>query len=98
MGMTIPDPESRSQPAAMMSIAVLVRADRICDGLRLALYDLSSAAIAAACGAAAEVPAKGANPGTSVVTSSAAVISGFRRTAPPVAEHLPGGISQYVVL
>ncbi len=54
------------------------------------MYDLSRAAMAAACGAAAEVPLKEAKPGTEVVTSSAAAMSGFWRMAPPVEETLPG--------
>src|SRR5262249_57880162 len=48
------------------------------------LADLSNAAMAAACGAEAEVPKNGANPGTLVATPSAAVTSGFLRTWPPL--------------
>ena len=47
--------------------------------------------MAAACGAAAEVPKKGLKSLTSVDTPSAAVRSGFWRTTPPVDEKLPGG-------
>jgi hypothetical protein len=49
-----------------------------------------SAAIAAACGAAADVPKNGAKPGTPVLTPSAAVTSGFWRTMPPVELKSPG--------
>jgi len=44
------------------------------------LPESTSAAIAAARGAAAEAPKNGAKPGTDVLTPSAAVISGFFRT------------------
>src|SRR5436309_873697 len=88
----IPAPESRSGPAVMMSMALLVRTDRIWVGVRLGLADSSSPAIAAACGAAADVPKKGEpNPPTPVtLTPSAAVISGFCRSTPPVAVRLFG--------
>ena len=54
------------------------------------LPDSTSAAIAAACGAAADVPKNGAKSGTLVVTPSAAVMSGLRRSSPPVDVKLPG--------
>src|ERR1019366_7979118 len=76
----------------MMSKLVVVKRVRIWDGVRAGLYDFSSAAMAAACGAAAEVPKKGVNAARSVDTPSAAAISGFCRTAPPEAEKLPGVI------
>ena len=88
--MMIPAPESRSTPAASMSIAVEVSAVRICAGVSVPLADLSSAAIAAACGAEADVPKNGdGKPPTPVtLTPSAAVMSGFWRTSPPVEERL----------
>ena len=46
--------------------------------------------MAAAWGAAAEVPGKEAKPGTEVETSSAAARSGFWRRTPPVEEKSPG--------
>src|SRR5262252_7203763 len=54
--------------------------------------DWISAAMAAACGAAADVPKNGfENPPAPVTeTPSAAVISGLRRTCPPVDETFPG--------
>src|SRR5690348_11649963 len=93
--MTMPAPESRSQPGCMMSRAVPLRMVLTWEGVRHGLYDLSNAAIAAACGAAAEVPWKGLKPlfvDKSGATSSAAVMSGFGRTVPPVDEKLPGVI------
>ena len=48
--------------------------------------------MAAACGAAAEVPANGANPGVWVRTLSAAATSGLRIRLPPVARKSPGVI------
>jgi len=60
-----------------MSIAVLIRMVLICAAVRLGLKDLIMAAIAPACGAAADVPKKGLNPGAAQATPSAAVMSGF---------------------
>jgi len=78
-GMTIPTPVSLSVPAPSMSIAVLVRSVLICALVRFGKPDLISAAIAPACGAAADVPVKVVgNPPTPVTeTRSAAVMSGF---------------------
>ncbi len=76
-----------------MSIAVPVSAERTSAGLMPGLPDRISAAIAAACGADAEVPKNGSKPGTEVLTPSAAVMSGFCRTNPPVEVRLPGVIS-----
>jgi hypothetical protein len=59
-------------------------------GARLGLRDSIKAAIAAACGAAAEVPKKGLKPAVAVETPSAAVRSGFSRSWPPVERKLPG--------
>lgn len=46
--------------------------------------------MAAAWGAAADVPKKVLNPGVEVLTPSAAAISGFWRSLPPVERKLPG--------
>jgi hypothetical protein len=54
--MTMPAPVSRSTPGASISIAELIKAVRTCAGVKLGKADLSSPAMAAACGAAAEVP------------------------------------------
>src|SRR4030095_1704512 len=92
LAITIPNPVSRSQPAASMSIAVDVRIVLICAGVSAGLNDLMSAAIAPACGADADVPKKGLKPGAAHVTPSAAVMSGFCSSCPPVDEKLPGVI------
>ncbi len=52
----MPAPESRSVPGASMSSAEPVRAARTCDGVKAGNACRTSAAIAAACGAAADVP------------------------------------------
>src|SRR2546425_10631880 len=74
-----------------MSSAVLVRIDRIWAAVSDGFADFTSAAIAAACGAAADVPKNVVgNPPTPVtLTPSAAVMSGFWRTRPPFEEKLP---------
>ena len=77
IAITIPAPASRSTPGASLSIAVLIRAVRICAGVSPGESCFSNAVIAAACGAAADVPKNEPNPGTEVATPSAAVISGF---------------------
>src|SRR6266496_1107956 len=79
---TIPAPESRSTPAASMSRADEVSAVRIWAGVGVGLNERSRAAMAAACGAAADVPKNGLKPGIAAedVTPSAAVMSGFWRT------------------
>ncbi len=89
---TMPAPESRSSPGASMSSAVPVRTSRTSSLVRPepAPRSSSSAAIAAACGAAAEVPQKVEKPGLAVATQSAAVRSGLARSSPPVAEKSPG--------
>src|SRR6266852_215001 len=91
----MPLPESRSKPAPMMSIAVLVSVVFIWAGVREGLADLTRAATAAALGAAAEVPKKGlGNPPTPVTdTPSAAVISGLFNVVPPVEDKSPGVIA-----
>ena len=88
----MPAPESRSVPSASMSTAVDVSAVRICAGVNNEFADLIRPAIAPACGAAADVPKNGdANPPTPVTcTPSAAVMSGFCRTMPPVDDTSPG--------
>ena len=48
--------------------------------------------MAAAWGAAADVPQNGEKPGVEVVTQSAAAKSGFCTTSPPVDEKFPGVI------
>jgi hypothetical protein len=75
--MTMPAPLSRSTPAASMSMAEARRPLRSWAGVNVGTADFINAAIAAACGAAAEVPTNGAKPGTDVLTPSAAVRSGF---------------------
>jgi hypothetical protein len=85
-----PAPESRSIPDASMSRAVDLNTVRICAGPSNGLADFTKAAIAAACGAAADVPGNGLNPGLDVVTRSAAAMSGFWRRIPPVDEKFPG--------
>ena len=81
----MPAPESRSTPGASMSIALPISAARVCSGVKDGLADLINPAIAAACGAAAEVPKNGfGNPPAPVMeTPSAAVMSGFWRTSLP---------------
>src|SRR5437879_2439615 len=76
-----------------MSRAVLVSTLRTSPGVSVGLYDLTRAAIAAACGAAAEVPKNGENPGTAVETPSDAVMTGYCRTAPPVEVKFVGVIA-----
>src|SRR5207248_1578564 len=91
----MPAPESRSVPGTSISIAVLVRATLICDCVKAGFADFSRAAMAAACGAAAEVPENrvGKPPAPDTATPSAAVMSGFCKTVPPVDERLPGVIA-----
>src|SRR5262245_29978520 len=90
--MTIPRPASRSQPGVLRSIAVDVKAAEICDAVWVRLRDFTSPAIAAACGAAADVPKNGSKgvPVRLVVTPSAAVTSGFCSTTPPLDDTFPG--------
>src|ERR1700730_4499770 len=90
----MPAPESPSLPFVAMSMAVLVSTVFICAGVNAGLAALINAAIAAACGAAADVPKKGLGnaPAPETETPSAAVTSGFCKTAPPVDEKSPGVI------
>ena len=76
-----------------MSMAVDVNAVRSCAVVSPGLAAFSKAAMAAACGAAADVPQNGLNPGVEVITQSAAAMSGFCRTVPPVDEKSPGVIA-----
>ena len=89
---TMPMPESRSTPGASMSRAVAKSALLSCVCVKPGFADLMSAMIAAACGAAADVPKNcpGKSPAPVTNTPSAAVRSGFCNTAPPVDEKLPG--------
>src|SRR6185369_13515798 len=91
-GMTMPKPASLSVPAVSISTAVVVSAVLICACVNVGFADLSKAAIAAACGAAAEVPKKGLLklPTPVTATPSAAVINGCCMVVPPVEEKLPG--------
>src|SRR5438132_527494 len=91
--MITPLPVTVSNPGAPRSIAEDTSAVRISAGVAVGLPDNSSAAIAAACGAAAEVPKNGWKPLTEVATPSAAVMSGLVRVAPPVEDTLPGVIA-----
>jgi hypothetical protein len=76
-----------------MSIAEEKSAAFTSAAVTLPPVDLTSAAIAAAWGAAADVPKKGLKPGAAQLTPSAAVTSGFWKTCPPVEEKLPGVIA-----
>ena len=69
-----------------------IRNVRISAGESAPLADFSSAAIAAACGAAAEVPKNvdGNVPAPVTLTPSAAVMSGFCRSSPPVDDTFRG--------
>src|SRR5829696_2460284 len=79
-------------PGPSLSMAVFCTASRIISGVSDGLADLSRAAIAAACGAAAEVPRNEMPkpPAPVTDTPSAAVRSGFWRLMPPAARTLPG--------
>src|SRR6266705_1327642 len=68
----------------MLSRAVLIRIWRICVFVKPGLAALTRAAMAATCGAAADVPKNGRNPGVLALTPSAAVTSGFCRVVPPL--------------
>ena len=75
-----------------MSSAVLWSAVRICAAVSVGLNDFNTAAIAPAWGAAADVPKNESKKGTEVTTPSAAVMSGFCSTVPPVELTSPGVI------
>src|SRR5258706_14899516 len=74
-----------------MSSAAPVIAARNCADVQPGKACFTSAAIAAACGAAADVPKNGLKSGAEVDTPSAAVMSGLLSTTPPVAVKLPAG-------
>src|SRR3954464_4174623 len=83
---TMPQPLSRSYPAAMMSVAEPAMMVVMYELGLSGCADLSSAATAAAWGAAAEVPKNGFNPlpdGKVVLTPSGAAIDGWRRGSGP---------------
>ena len=88
----MPAPLSRSTPAPSMSMTPVRRDDFSCACVAAGAADFTSAAIAPACGAAAEVPKNGLNPCAPQRTPSAAVKSGFCCTSPPVADTSPGVI------
>jgi hypothetical protein len=81
--MMMPAPVSTSTPAAMTSMAVAFNRAMTCALVRLGFADFSSAAIAAAWGAAAEVPQKGMNFGVVVTLQSPAAMSTFGNSVPP---------------
>ena len=87
---TMPAPESLSNPDASMSSAELNIIVRMPAEVVATPCSISRAAMAARCGADADVPKKGSKPGVAVDTPSAPVTSGLGRTAPPVDEKLPG--------
>ena len=94
--MAMPAPESRSAPVASMSSAMLAIAVRSCAWVTLPgppAPSSTSAAIAAACGAAADVPQNLENPGVAVVTQEAAARSGLLRSLPPVDVKFPAVIA-----
>ena len=74
-----PVPVRPSTPAGARSSAVALNASRRSASVELGLPESTSAAMPAACGAAAEVPKNGSKSSTDVVTPSAAVMSGFCR-------------------
>src|SRR5262249_33684828 len=75
-----PAPATSSNPDGAMSTAVSLRVAWIAAGVRLGFLCSMSAATAAVCGAAADVPKNGAKPGTAVVTPSKPAMSGFGRS------------------
>src|SRR2546425_10965178 len=94
----MPAPLFMSVPADSISTAVEVKIVLICATVRDGFADLINAAMAPACGAAAEVPKNGFKPlllGNVVETPSAAVTSGLLRTVPPLVpkRKLPGVIA-----
>jgi hypothetical protein len=75
-----------------MSRADEIRAVLTCAGVGVGLEERSNPAMAAACGAAADVPKNGLKVGAAHDTPSPAATSGFWRINPPVAETSPGVI------
>ena len=93
---TMPAPESRSTPSASMSRAAPVIPARSWASVRRAgppAASSSRAPIAAACGAAADVPQNCEKPGVAVDTHVAAARSGFCSTFPPLDEKSPGVVA-----
>jgi len=84
LAIAIPAPTVRELNPECAGSAVLSIAAITCEGVRLGAADITSAAIEAAVGAAAEVPQKGLNPDTADWPQSAAVISTFDRVVPPL--------------
>src|SRR2546421_2245608 len=83
----MPAPLLMSTPGDSISTVLVVRMVLICAAVKEGFADLINAAIAPACGAAAEVPKNGFKPlplGKVVETPSAAVTSGLLRTNPPL--------------
>jgi hypothetical protein len=93
--MTIPTPESRSNPGASMSKAELSNAFVTSWRVAVGFAALTKAAIAAAVGAAAEVPKNEMKPGVVVEPPSPAAKSTLLRIVPPPALNrtLPGVIA-----
>ena len=94
----MPAPESRSTPVVSMSRTAVpdVIPVRSCARVSRSGPPAASsikAPIAAACGAAAEVPQNVEKPGVAVDTHVAAVRSGFCSSFPPVEEKLPDVIA-----
>ena len=92
---TMPTPESRSTPGASMSSAEPSSAVVTCALVAVGLADLTSAAMAAAVGADAEVPQKVEKPGVVVEPQSDAARSTFASVVPPPVPNrmLPGVIT-----
>src|ERR1700687_6104520 len=93
--MTMPTPESRSIPTASMSSAEFSNAVLTCALVAVSLADLIKPAMAAAWGAAAEVPQNGSKPVTKECVQSAAVRSTLASVVPPLVPNntLPGVIA-----
>jgi hypothetical protein len=86
IAIAMPRPLSASVPAASISIVPCSITLRSCAAEIVGTAPFTSAAIAPACGAAAEVPKNGLRPepgGSVVETPSAAARSGLLRTSPP---------------
>src|SRR5262249_11692018 len=90
---TMPTPESRSVPDDSISSARALIASYSVDLVKEDEACSINAAIAAACGAAADVPQNVPKPGVDVATQSAAAMSGFCTTSPPEEEKFPGVIA-----
>ena len=95
LAITMPAPESRSPPAASISSADPRSAVLIWVLVNPVFADLMSPAMAAACGAAAEVPQNGSKPPTNECVQSAAVRSTLASVVPPLVPNktFPGVIA-----